>query len=88
MWSSVRITTLLQISVQITDGDDYRVLISPLPPERKESIKEEVVVKTDTKVQKKTEKKVVKLEVKGKNIDERLVLFISCKIKKKNYPDT
>ena len=87
MWSSVRITTLLQISVQITDGDDYRVLISPLPPERKESIKEEVVVKTDTKVQKKTEKKVVKLEVKGKNIDERLVLFISCKIKK-NYPDT
>jgi len=77
---------------QITDGDDYRVLISPLPPERKESIKEEVVVKTDTKVQKKTEKKVVKLEVKGKNIDERYltsggkIYFKECPLYHKSQP--
>ena len=52
---------------QIEEGEDYRVLISPLPPKKEEK----VVVKTAVKVvEKKVEKKVVKVEVKKG--DERL----------------
>ena len=57
---------------QIQDGDDFRVLISPLPPIKEE--KEEVAsVKSEKKVQKKekVEKKVVKIEVKSNGMDNR-----------------
>ena len=57
---------------QIQDGDDYRVLISPLPPIKEE--KEEVAsVKSEKKAQKKekVEKKVVKIEVKSNGMDNR-----------------
>ena len=72
--------------LQINDGPDFRVLISPLPPAKEEKkAKEEVVKKVEVKkaeiktrivAQKKTakrkmEKKIVKVEMKG--IDNRLV---------------
>ena len=59
-------------ATQIQDGDDFRVLISPLPPIKEE--KEEVAsVKSEKKVQKKekVEKKVVKIEVKSNGMDNR-----------------
>ena len=62
----------LKIANKIQDGDDYRVLISPLPPIKEE--KEEVAsVKSEKKLIKKekVEKKVVKIEVKSKGMDDR-----------------
>ena len=65
-------------SFQVEDGDDYRVLISPLPPKKEEK----VVVKTEKKVvEKKVEKKVVKVEVKkGDNRLENLSTHVNISI--------
>ena len=67
---------LCNLVFQIQEGEDYRVLISPLPPlqeeKEEEEVKQETAVKTQKKVvQKKVEKKVVKVEVKG--IDNRSI---------------
>ena len=63
----------LKIANKIQDGDDYRVLISPLPPIKEE--KEDVAsVKSEKKLiikKEKVEKKVVKIEVKSKGMDDR-----------------
>eukprot|EP00090_Calanus_glacialis_P004625 TRINITY_DN13474_c0_g1_i1.p1 TRINITY_DN13474_c0_g1~~TRINITY_DN13474_c0_g1_i1.p1 ORF type:complete len:193 (-),score=79.60 TRINITY_DN13474_c0_g1_i1:124-702(-) len=86
----VRITTkadqLLDVK-QIEDGEDFRVLISPLPPKKEEK----VVVKTAARVvEKKVEKKVVKVEVKKG--DERYltsggkIFFHECPLYHKAHP--
>ena len=60
-------------ATQIQDGDDFRVLISPLSPIKEEEKEEVASVKSEKKVQKKGKvvKKVVKVEVKSNGMDNR-----------------
>ena len=58
--------------LQIQDGEEFRVLITPRPPQvedKKEAVKNEEVVKTQKKKEEK--KKIVKVEVKPRGLDQR-----------------
>ena len=58
---------------QIQDGEEFRVLITPRPPQVEEKqeavVQNEQAVKTQTKKEEK--KKIVKVEVKPRGLDQR-----------------
>ena len=59
--------------LKVKDGEDFRVLISPLPPVKQEiaEAKKQEHKTQEKNVAKKIEKKIVKVEVRARGIDNR-----------------
>ena len=59
--------------LKVKDGEDFRVLISPLPPVKQEiaEAKKKEIKTQEKNVAKKIEKKIVKVEVRARGIDNR-----------------